>query len=92
MIKSFRSRALRDFFETGSARKLSVQNPARIGRILALLDDAARPQDLNIPGYRFHSLKGKAAGRYAVDASANWRVTFGWLGEDAVEVDLEDYH
>ena len=43
-------------------------------------------------GLRFHTLKGEGKGRYAVDASGNWRITFGWDGEDAIEVDLKDYH
>ena len=47
---------------------------------------------MDMPGYRFHQLKGTSKKRYAVDASGNWRVTFGWNGEDAVDVDLEDYH
>ena len=47
---------------------------------------------MNLPGWRFHLLKGDQAGRYAVDASGNWRITFGWDGQDAVDVDLEDYH
>jgi len=45
-----------------------------------------------MPGLRFHSLKGSEKGRYAVDASGNWRITFSWDGEDAIDVDLEDYH
>jgi toxin HigB-1 len=92
MIRSFKDRGLREFFETENPRRLSVQNPARIRRILLALDDATRPEDMNIPGFRFHSLKGKEAGRYAIDASGNWRVTFGWKDRDAVNVDLEDYH
>jgi proteic killer suppression protein len=47
---------------------------------------------MNIPGSRFHGLKRADKGRYAVDASGNWRVTFAWDGEDAIDVDLEDYH
>lgn len=47
---------------------------------------------MNMPGLRFHPLKGRDRGRYAVDASGNRRVTFAWDGEDAVDVDLEDYH
>jgi len=46
----------------------------------------------NGKGWRFHALKGQAKGRYAVDASGNWRITFAWDGEDAIDVDLEDYH
>ena len=92
MIRNFRNKALRQFVSTGDARKLSVQNSKRIVRILMQLDEAEKPEEMNIPGYRFHPLKGEQKGRYAVDASGNWRITFGWDGEDAVDVDLEDYH
>ena len=92
VIRSFRSKALRRFAERGDASKLSVQNPDRIRRILLALDVAKLPDQMNVPGLRFHPLKGRDKGRYAVDASGNWRVTFAWDGEDAVDVDLEDYH
>ena len=92
MIRSFRSKALRRFVEQGDASKLSVPNIRRVETILARLDSAMVPEDLNLPGYRFHGLKGKDKGRYAVDASGNWRITFGWDGKDAIDVDLEDYH
>ena len=92
MIRSFRSKSLRKFAAEGDASKLSVQNPARLRRILLALDKARIPDAMNLPGLRFHSLRGEDKGRYAVDASGNWRITFGWDGEDAIEVDLEDYH
>ena len=91
MIRSFRSKSLGKFAEDGDASKLSVQNRARIRRILLALDKAKIPDAMNLP-LRFHSLKGGGKGRYAVDASGNWRITFGWDSEDAVDVDLEDYH
>lgn len=92
MIRSFRDKALQRFFETGETRRLSVQNPKRIARILRVLEAATAPEDANLPGYRFHGLSGLQRGRYAVDASGNWRITFGWDGEDVIDVDLEDYH
>ena len=92
MIRSFRSKALRRFAKQGDASKLSVSNVRRVAIILAHLGGAVSPEDMNLPGYRFHGLKGRDKGRYAVDASGNWRITFGWDGKDAVGVDLEDYH
>ena len=92
MITSFRSKGLERFAAKGDASKLSVQNIRRIERILAQLSVAVRPEEMNLPGWRFHLLKGDQAGRYAVDASGNWRITVGWDGQDAVDVDLEDYH
>jgi toxin HigB-1 len=92
MIGSFRNRGLRKFFQDGNPRRLIVQNPKRIRRLLLALDAATRPEDMNLPGFRFHPLRGKDAGRYAVDASGNWQLTFAWNDQYAVDVDLEDYH
>jgi toxin HigB-1 len=92
MIRSFRNKALRIFSEKGDASKLSVQNLDRIRRILVQLNAAKEPADMNLPGYRFHALKGRNRGRYAVSATGNWRITFGWLDGGATDVDLEDYH
>ncbi len=92
MIRSYRNKGLRRFAEKGDASRLSVQNPDRIRRVLARLDAARAPEQVGAPGFRFHALRGDQRGRYAVDASGNWRITFGWEGEDAVDVDLEDYH
>lgn len=92
MIKSFKSKGLQAFWETGATRKLSVQNPARLRRILASLDAATKPADMNLPGLRWHPLAPGQPGRYAVEASGNFRITYAWSGVDAVDVDLEDYH
>jgi proteic killer suppression protein len=78
--------------EAGDTSKLSVPKPERMRRVLLALSAAMRPLDMDLPGMRFHALKGRDKGRYAVSVSGNWRITFGWEGEDAVDVDLEDYH
>lgn len=90
MIRSFRSKALRLYFDTGTARGLSVQNVARVRRMLLALDAAANPENMNLPGYFFHALRGDR--RWSIRVTGNWRITFGWDGADAVDVDLEDYH
>jgi proteic killer suppression protein len=92
MIRSFRNKGLERFATTGDPSRLSVPNAARVRRILGALDVAATPQQMNVPGWRFHALQGQAKGRFAVDASGNWRITFGWDEQDAIDVDLEDYH
>ena len=92
MIKSFRSKALRTFAAKGDASKLPVQNSDRVARVLSLVDAATVPEQLNIPGFKFHSLRGKDKGRFSVWVTGNYRITFGWSGEDATDLDLEDYH
>jgi proteic killer suppression protein len=84
--------AARRLRATGDGRRLGVQNTRRIANILRALDDASRPEDMNLPGFRFRALVGRDKGRYAVNASGNWRITFGWLEGDAIDADLEDYH
>ena len=91
MIRSFRSKALESYFRTCSARRLSVQNIARLRRMMLAIDDADQPEDLNLPGFYFHALSGDQKGRYAIRVTGNWRITFGW-DQGATEIDLEDYH
>ena len=90
MIRSFRNRALKTYFETGNPSGLSVQNVARVSRMLRALDAATQPQQLDLPGFFFHALRGER--RCSIRVTGNWRITFGWNGTDAIDVDLEDYH
>jgi proteic killer suppression protein len=64
----------------------------RLENILAVLDAAATPQDVDLPGYRLHSLKGDLKGFWAVTVSGNWRVTFRIKDGSVFDVDLTDYH
>jgi proteic killer suppression protein len=91
MIASWRSRALKRFFEKGDDRGIRPDWRLKLEILLDALDVAEAPEDLNTIGAGFHRLKGKPT-RWAVSVSPNWRLTFGWDGEDAVDVDLEDYH
>lgn len=92
MIASFKHKALQRFFETGKAKGLSVQDDKRVARTLRALEAASRPADMNLPGYHFHGLTGDQRGRYSVRVTGNWRITFGWDGENVTDVDMEDYH
>ena len=44
------------------------------------------------PGYRLHPLKGDMAGLWSIRVSGNWRVVFRFENNEAVDVDLVDYH
>jgi len=92
VIRSFRSRALQAFWERSDASKLRPDWVARIARQLDQLDQARRPQDVDLPSNGYHPLKGDQRGRYSITVSRNWRITFGWDDTDATNVDLEDYH
>ena len=92
MIKSFRHKGLKRLFETGERRGVAPQLAARLRRQLDVLNQARTTADMNLPGYRLHQLKGDRSGTWSVSVSGNWRVTFTFEGEDAFDVDLEDYH
>lgn len=91
VIGTYASKAPEVFAAEGDGSKLPVQNHARVRRILLALDAATKPEDMNLPGFRFHGLNTKPK-RYAVDASGNYRVTWAWDDGDAIDVSIEDYH
>jgi toxin HigB-1 len=91
MIESFRHKGLEELHFYGGTRRIGAAAVRKCQRILQLLDLAAKPEDMNIAGFRFHRLQGRAL-RWSVRVTGNYRVTFGWSGDNAVEVDLEDYH
>ena len=92
MIKTFRHKGVERFFLSGTKAGIQSAHAARLARQLQRLDVARRPQDMNIPGWRLHPLKGDLAGHWSVAVSGNWRLTFAFDGEDAVLVDYRDYH
>ena len=92
MIRGFRHKGLQRYFAASERKGIDAKQEARIRRILDRLEAATRPEDMNLPGYKFHGLKGDRKGAYAVSVSGNWRITFRFDGGDAVDVDLEDYH
>jgi len=63
----------------------------RLQRRLDVLNQAARPEDMNLPGFNFHRLHGRLL-RYSVHVNGPWCVSFEWDGQDAVRVGLEQYH
>ena len=92
MNRTFKHKGLERFFSKSDYRGIPAQYAARIERLLDRLDAAVKPDDMDLPGYRFHPLKGDRKGTYAVFVSGNWRMTFCFVGEDASDIDLEDYH
>ena len=91
MIRNFSHKGLERFFKKGDHRGIFARSEARIERILDRLSVVVRAEDMNIPGYKFHGLGGDRKGTYTVTVTGNWRITFEFDGEDAINVDLEDY-
>lgn len=92
MIESFRHAGIERFFEVGSKAGIQPKHANRLRLQLGRLDAATRPSDMDLPGWRFHPLKGPLGGHFAVWVDKNWRLTFKFEGTNAVLVDYQDYH
>ena len=92
MIRSFRHKGLKRLYERGDRSGIRPDLADTIQEILTVLDAAASPQALNLPGYRLHPIKGELKGFWSVTVRANWRIMFRFEGTDAFDVELIDYH
>lgn len=92
MIKGFLHKGVERFFATGSKAGIQPVHAQKLRLQLAALNRARKPEDMAVPSWRLHPLKGKLAGHWAVSVDANWRLTFVFEGEDVVLVDYQDYH
>ena len=92
MISTFKHKGLELFFTNGSYKGVPAQHGSRIERMLDRLDSAREAKDMDLPGYKFHALKGDRKGDFSVSVSGNWRITFEFDGQAAVNVNLEDDH
>ena len=92
MIRSFKHKGLKALYGKNQTKGINPAQLKRIRAILARLDAAKEPGDMDLPGLRLHPLKGALVGFWAVDVSGNWRVIFRFEDQQACEVDLIDYH
>ena len=92
MIQGFRHKGLKLLYGKGDRRKVRADQADKIERILARLDQASEPSNMDLPGYRLHPLKGDLAGLWSVAVSGNWRIVFHFEDGHAWDVDLMDYH
>ena len=92
MIRSFKHKGLEKFFTKGSAAGIQNDHVARLEERLQALHTAINAEDMNIPGWRLHALKGDREGQWAINVSGNWRMVFEFEDGHAYVVSYEDYH
>lgn len=92
MIQSFRHKGLKRLFEKADRSKVPAQQVQKLERILAALNRAAKPDDMDFPGFDLHPLKGDLRGFWSVTVSGNWRVVFRIQKGHVRDVDFVDYH
>jgi toxin HigB-1 len=92
MILRFKHKGLKELFETGKTKLIDAKLQSKILRILDALNQAARPEQMNVPGWDFHALRGFNPTRYTTHVNGPWCVTFEFDGVNATRVDFEQYH
>jgi proteic killer suppression protein len=92
MIGSFKDRRLKRLYESGERSRLPPEQVEKVENILARLEAAVAVEDMNLPGFRLHRLKGDRAGFWSVTVRANWRIVFRFENGAACDVELTDYH
>jgi proteic killer suppression protein len=92
MIRSFRHKGLKRLYEDDDTRFVAAEHLIKLRNILARLDAARSVEDMDLPGFNLHALKGRLRGFMAVTVRANWRVIFRFVEGHAFEVDYLDYH
>ncbi|MGQ0659170.1 MAG: type II toxin-antitoxin system RelE/ParE family toxin [Chromatiales bacterium] len=92
MIKSFRHKGLERFFTTGNKSGIQPVQAGKLRLMLTALSVAEKPEDLNVPAWRLHPLKGDREGEWALRVDENWRLVFRFDGQDVELVDYVDYH
>ena len=91
-IKTFAHKGLERFYKTGSKSGIQAVHAAKLARILARLNSAAVPSDMNIAGWNLHPLTGDLKNHWSVKVNGNWRITFRLENGHAEIVDYQDYH
>ena len=92
MIKNFIHKGLRKFYTSGSTAGIQKKHEKKLRLILANLDQAEDPDDMDLPGLFMHQLKGDRKDIWSVRVSGNWRITYRFTGRDVEIVNYEDYH
>jgi len=92
MIKSFKHKGLQRLYEKGSHSGVQAKHAKKLRMQLAALETSQSIEDMDLPGYRLHRLKGDKSDRWAIDVSGNWRLTFEFVSGDVYILDYEDYH
>lgn len=92
MIQKIRHKGLKKLYRDDSAAKVDPDHANKLRRILGVLDQASCPDEVDLPGFHLHALKGDYDGFYAVQVSGNWRVIFRFEGDQITDVDYLDYH
>lgn len=92
MIKTFKHKGLKGLYENNTVKGINPQQKKRITRILSYLDSATSINDLNLPGFKLHQLKGDLNNYWSITVTGNYRIIFTFNNSEISDIDYIDYH
>lgn len=92
MIKSFKHKGLERFFVSGNRKGIQPEHARKLQMRLAAIHSATEIEDIDLPSYRLHPLKGDREGIWSIAVNGNWRITFEFVDGNAYILNYEDYH
>jgi len=92
MIKSFEHKGLERFFTRGVKSGIQASHAVKLNDQLTALHTASNVDDMDVPGWRLHQLKGNKKNLWSIVVNKNWRLVFKFKDGHAYIVNYEDYH
>ena len=92
MIKSLKHKGLKKYFESGSTSGIQAKYQHKLRMQLTAIDTAQKIEDIDLPGFKLHPLKGCRTGVWSITVNGNWRITFEYIDGNAYILNYEDYH
>jgi len=92
MIKSFKHKGLKKYFQYGDISGIQAEHAYKLQRLLTAIDESVNVTGLNLPGFNLHQLKGELKNLWSVKVNGNWRITFKFEDGNAYILDYQDYH
>lgn len=93
MIKSFGSTETEKIWRGEFSKKIPNEFQRQIRRKLRMMNNVAVLEDLKVPpGNKLESLKGDRRGQYSIRVNDQWRICFHWVSENAIYIEVVDYH
>ena len=93
MIKSFADKETQRLFGGRKSKAVPTELRERALSKLLVLNAATNVEDLRAPpGNRLEKLRGDREGQWSIRVNRHYRVCFSWIGADAHDVEITDYH
>ncbi len=87
------ARDIFDGIDSPLTRRISAELHPKIQRLFDQINTATRIETLRVPpGNRLEKLQGNLKDYWSLRINKQWRILFRWEKDDALDIDIVDYH